>query len=442
MGAAPRLTRAGVGLATAGLSLLGLGMAFANVELLLLAAFPLLLVALPLARQAKGEPVGARRLSTRTPRRGDAVDMDVHVRVPPRADLVELHVPLPPGVALDEGTNLLLVTRPGANATRLRIRAHGRGRQELGAVEAWLCDASGVLGPRRAQVAPPEALEVTPRAYRAGRVRASRRLPARASADVERARQGVESTDFRELRDYARGDPPKAINWKATARRFSALAGRGPQASTPLVNEYEREGRRVVLVLLDGGAPLRVGTTVETGLDHGVEAALSVAVLFLQQGARVGAAVYGARANASAAPDAGEGQAHHLEKALSPGDPDPVATPQRVLQGLQRHLAGARPTFVVVTRLTPANAPDLADLAERVRVLLGERGEGVPLHVLDVKALGLVPRADPAWDAAALLVEREDEESARLVTAAGARVIPWRPGMEDLRQVLARRGFL
>lgn len=438
--AAPRLTRAGVSLATAGLGLLGLGMALANVELLVLSAIPLLLVALPLARRPKGEPTGARRLSTRTPRRGDTVDVDVHARVPPGAELVEVHAPLPPGVSLEEGTNLLLATRSGAHATRMRIRAHGRGRHELGAIEAWTCDPSGLVGPVRSTLAPPEAIEVTARTFHVGRLRAAPRQ--RAARDLERARLGVESTDFRELRDYARGDPPKSINWKATARRFSATAGRGPASSTPLVNEYEREGRQAILMLLDGGPALRIGTTMETGLDHGVEAALGVAGLFLQQGARVGGAVFNAKANPPTPPQSGAGQAVHLEKALQPGDPDAEAKPQRVLQSLQRHLSGARPLLFVVTRLTPHNAPDLVELAERVRVLLGERGAGLPVHVLDVKALDLVPRDDPSWDAAALAVAQDDEAAARTLRDAGVRVTPWRPGAEDLRQILARRGFL
>lgn len=440
--ALPRLTRAGVSLATAGLGLVGLGMALGNLELLALGVFPLLLVALPLARRPARDPTGQRRLGTRTPRRGDPLDVEIHLRVPEGAELVEVHAPLPPGVALEEGTNLLLATRPGLLAARFRIRAHGRGRQELGAVEAWTLDPTGLVGPRKAVIAPAETLEVTPRSVRAQRVRGALRNDARrAVPDLEQARLGVGSTDFRELRDYAWGDPPKSINWKATARRLSGNAGRDA-AATPLVNEYEREGRRTVLVLLDGGPALRVGTTMETGLDHGVEAALGLAALLLSRGARVGAATYNAKANPSAPPDAGEGQIPHLEKALSPGEPDREHAAQKVLQGLQRHLSGARPVLVVVTRITPATADELVALAERVRVLLGERRRGLPLHVLDVRALRLVPQGDPAWDAAAELVAREDEEAARRVREAGVRVIPWRPGLEDLRQVLARRGIV
>ena len=441
MGAeAPRLTRAGVALATAGLGLVGLGIALGNLELLALGAFPLLLLAIPLATRPRADPTGARRLSTRTPRRGDPVDVDMHVRVPEGTSVVEVHMPLPPGVSLEEGTNLLLATRAGATATRLRIRAHGRGRQEIPPLEAWTLDPTGLLGPRRATLAPAESIEVTPRAFRAERVRGARRQDRRRQA--EDARSGTLSTDFRELRDYAWGDPPKSINWKATARRFSSLAGRGDAAGTPLVNEYEREGRRAALVLLDGGPALRVGTTRETGLDHGVEAALSLASVLLQQGARVGAATYNAKANPPAAPEAGAGQFPQVEKALSPGEPDAALTPQKTFQSLQGHLAGTRPSILVVTRITPANADELADLAERVRVLLGERRARLPLDVLDVRALDLAPADDLAWEGAARVVEREDEEAARRVRDAGARVIPWRPGSEDLRQTLARRGFL
>lgn len=53
---------------------------------------------------------------------------------------------------------------------------------------------------------------------------------------------GSRSTDFSEVREYLPGDPLKFINWKATARR-----------GKPLVNEFEREGKRSVFIYIDTG---------------------------------------------------------------------------------------------------------------------------------------------------------------------------------------------
>lgn len=434
-----KLTRAGVGLATAGLALLGLGMGMGNLELLVLSAIPILLLATSLASQPEGRPTGARGLSTRTPRRSDLVEVEVRFDPPAGADIVEVHAPLPAGFSLESGSNVVLATRH--RVFRFRVRAHARGSHDVGAVRAETIDPRGLVAPLTTDIAPPEALTVTPRAFHADKLR--RRIRGRARMllpDREEARVGAGSTDFRELREYAWGDPPKSINWKATARRVSAQGGKAGRSQAPLVNEYEKEGRSTVFVLLDGGADMRVGTALENGLDHAVEASLSAARLFMLRGARVGAATFGAKSALPAPPDAGSGHVHRIERALAPGEPDAEQTPTRVLATLQRHLAGARPVMLVITRVTPRNVASLRELVRHMRVLTGGRGgRASPVYIIDVRALGLAPTGSPAWDAARNIVEAEDAEAARELTSAGARVVPWRPGVEDFRAALVRR---
>ncbi|HEX2022423.1 MAG TPA: hypothetical protein VHH36_06900, partial [Candidatus Thermoplasmatota archaeon] len=200
-----RLTRAGAALATAGLALLGLGMATANLELLVLSVLPLALVGHALAARSRRAPSGSRTVSTRTPRRGDPLDVEARVALPGASDLVEVHVPLPGPFALEQGTNLHLFAGKGERALRFRARSEGRGRHVLPPVTAETLDPSGLLAARASVLAPEETIEVTPRTY-AGRVVRGR---AEAALQIERlrARTGVGSSDFRELRDYAWGDP-------------------------------------------------------------------------------------------------------------------------------------------------------------------------------------------------------------------------------------------
>lgn len=431
-----KLTRAGVALASTGLALLGLGMGMANLELLVLSSIPLLVLAASLAARGPGAATGGRTLSTRTPRRGDTIDVEVRATPAEGAAIVELHQPVPPGFGLDAGRNVALLTGPGR--ARFRLRAHARGSHALAPARAERIDPRGLLAPEVADITPPEKIEVTPRSFSAERLRRHVRGRVRVLVpDREEARAGVGSTDFRELREYLWGDPPKSINWKATARRLSTLGRQGGAAQTPLVNEYEKEGRSTVLILLDGGAGMRVGTSLETGLDHAVEAALAAARLMLARGARVGAATFGARAAAPAPPDAGAGQLHGLERALSPGEPDDAITPSHVLSALQRHLAGSRPVILVITRITPTSAPEIAELVRRVRVLLRERRRTV--WVVDVRPLDLAPAPRAGLDAARRIVEAEDAAAAQEVAQAGARVVPWRPATEDFRSALFRR---
>jgi len=195
-------------------------------------------------------------------------------------------------------------------------------------------------------------------------------------------------------------------------------------------------------VLLDGGPALRVGTSLETGLDHGVEAALGAARYFLARGARVGAATYGASAPPPAPPEAGSGQEHGLVRALSPGEADAERTLARTLRALHPHLVGAKPLLVLVTRVTPRNVEDITDTARRVRALSKERHKRLRgILVVDVRALDLAPAPSAPWQAARDLVEREDAAAARALAQAGVRIAPWRPGTEDLRTALSRGGM-
>ena len=440
-----RLTRAGVSLASAGFTLLALGLGMANLELLLLSAFPLFLLALSLARRPTDAPLVERTLSTLAPRRGEPFDMTIRIAAgAAAASVIEAHAPLPASFVLEEGSNLAQRAGVGdAASVSARVRASARGRHTLEPVRVETIEPTGLVGPRVEDATDAAVVEVAPRSYAIRRVRArARRASGDLMSDLENARLGVDSTDFRELREYVRGDPPSAIHWKATARRLSALGKRGGRMANPLVSEYEKEGKRTVIVLLDGGPALRVGTSLETGLDHGVEAALGAAKFFLARGARVGAATYGASSHPPSPPEAGSGQEHSLERSLSPGELDPENSLARTLRALHPHLAGARPLLVVVTRVTPRNADELADAAQRIRALSKERRRRLRgLLVVDVRALDLAPAPSTPWETARELVHREDAAAATRVAQAGARVVGWRPGVEDLRTALSRGGM-
>ena len=95
-----------------------------------------------------------------------------------------------------------------------------------------------------------------------------------------RARLGPHSTDFISIRDYSVGDPYKFINWKASSRLASN--------DKLLVNEYEREGLRTFLFVLDRGQSMRRGSVEENPLEYGIAFILSYAKILLNYGINVG----------------------------------------------------------------------------------------------------------------------------------------------------------
>jgi uncharacterized protein (DUF58 family) len=96
---------------------------------------------------------------------------------------------------------------------------------------------------------------------------------------TSRARLGPHSTDFVTIRDYTVGDPYKFITWKASSRATQDKL---------LINDYEREGLRTFLFVLDRGLSMRRGTLEENPLEYGIAFILSYSRILLDQGMNVG----------------------------------------------------------------------------------------------------------------------------------------------------------
>jgi len=97
------------------------------------------------------------------------------------------------------------------------------------------------------------------------------------------ARLGGPGVEFFGLREYQPGDPPRWINWRASARHKETL----------YANEFQQERVADVGIVLDGREKtnwLRDGHSL---FEHSVLAAASLADAFLSQGNRVGLLSYG-----------------------------------------------------------------------------------------------------------------------------------------------------
>jgi len=84
-------------------------------------------------------------------------------------------------------------------------------------------------------------------------------------------------TEFDSLREYNPGDEFRSVNWKATAR-----AGR------PIINQYQVEQSRDLMLLLDCGRLMHTEIEGRPRLDRYLDAAVHLAYLALSQKDRVG----------------------------------------------------------------------------------------------------------------------------------------------------------
>ncbi len=137
----------------------------------------------------------------------------------------------------------------------------------------------GVLNAKRAIIVQPHPLFVR----KIKNHKSVSRIPMPLDA---RFRFGIPTTDFKEIRDYGPGDNFRDINWKASAKHLSV---RNPKF---LVNDYEKEGKKVVWIFLDSATHMALGTTVNNTMEYAIRAALGFSNFYIERDCRVGFCVY------------------------------------------------------------------------------------------------------------------------------------------------------
>lgn len=87
------------------------------------------------------------------------------------------------------------------------------------------------------------------------------------------ARERGDSGAFESLREYVRGDDPRRIDWKATARRAQPAARR----SRAIVRRYEAERSQSVALVVDAGRLMAESFEGRERLDHALAASVVLA---------------------------------------------------------------------------------------------------------------------------------------------------------------------
>lgn len=238
------------------------------------------------------------------------------------------------------------------------------------------------------------------------------------------ARQGGPGVEFFDVREYQRGDSPRQINWRLTARHPEGL----------FANQYEQERVVDVGIILDG----RLRTNEFGGrsiFEHSVLAAAALAEAFLAAGNRVGMLFYGRHIHWTM-PGYGKVQGERILHDLSRLD----AGEGQVLQELYipRRLFPAFSQLVVITPLT---GDDFAPLVE-----MRWRGYSVLVISPDPVAFeleGLTP--SPAVKLAGRIAHMQRQVLMRRLRGAGIHVVDWdvaRPFEQVARGALERRQIM
>jgi len=209
---------------------------------------------------------------------------------------------------------------------------------------------------------PPELLRI-------GAVRLERTTPL--PGETHSRRVG-ESGEFHGIRPARPDDPPRQINWRATAR-----AGR------PLANEYDLDKTGDILILLDA-RPTPLGASVDERLfSVSRAAAVGLSDSFLRVKSRVGVGVFGEFLDVVPL-STGRTQRIRIEMALKRAHLSPIRAPaERCAVSVRRHFPPGL-TTVVFSSLSDDSSEDLSPYLRR---------RGFPAVVLSPSPLPILSAA-------------------------------------------------
>jgi uncharacterized protein (DUF58 family) len=279
-----------------------------------------------------------------------------------------------------------------------------RGRHPLGPVRLETRDAMGLRS--REELLPLEALiSVLPRVDRIERLEV---LPRNTGAGfgMVHARTGGAGAEFFGTREYAPGDRPRRVNWRAT-ERWDRL----------VTNIYDEERSADIGIILDARSASEVRIHGSSLFEYSVRMAASLADGFLRHGNRVGLLCYG-RGLEWVFPGYGREQWSRIMVALCTAAPsDHVVFAE--FRNLPLRLFRPRSQLVVVSPVMTQDVPTLRYL----------RTLGFDLLVVSPDPMafesGSAGPGDPTWTLARQIVAARRDAVFTMLRRSGARVVEW-----------------
>ncbi|MFC1942229.1 DUF58 domain-containing protein [Chloroflexota bacterium] len=367
---------------------------------------------------------------------GDVVKIEWEVTISDGFGVVSLFQELPGHFALVEGNNLKVCWKgwgPRTIAFEYKVRCAKRGSYILPPLQWEARHALGLTQTRRDILGEPVELVVQPKILNLRRIRGVAGIATSPFPVIDIAKIGVATTDFREIRQYVRGDPVKDINWKATARKSAQ------GQSWPLVNEYEVEGKKAVWLFLDAASYLEVGTDIENVFEYCLEAASGVAYYFTDRGYRVGMYIYNDGSKLFY-PDTGKKQFLKISRELIKlKTTDQVDEFPSAVEKCRHYILGYNPLCIIITRLDSNAGESVVRGVVKLRQFRGRRRRKLPVMVINVAGYHVIPKLDLYDENTALMLQLQNRPLAQQLRRLGTSVLEWNPGRENFSTALLRQ---
>lgn len=477
------LTRDVLELVVSSFAFLVVGMFLGNLTLIVLGLFPTVFLAIGLLI-GQPEEVEIRRGGEDLKIWVDGqVRDDVTVSVKGGVGPVTVGDLLPKSFRLDEGSNFKVLWKGLGDveaAFSYTATCAKRGLYELDSVAWETRHPLGITQNRLGGYPAPRTYIVQPRPLFVRRIRERKALTRVPMPMEARIKFGVPTTDFLEIRDYTSGDSYRMINWKATARLMSA-------APRPLqVNEYEREGKKVVWIFLDSASHMALGTTVKNTLEYAIQATLGLTHFYLSRECRVGLCIYdydayqwegtfqrirplpdlapalapleqmeeptpatGAEAALSEArpqlrrrivfPDIGRRQQFKIMREMLNVDIRySDESLKEAIHSCRGHIIGTRPLFIIITMIDAAKTRGLLNGIRELHRYSVRRRRRPNIIVFNVRGYSVAAQS-PEEEIAAELLEFHNRPVYAALRRLGATVVSWNPKAQSFAQALLKQ---
>ena len=212
---------------------------------------------------------------------GDTVDGSYTLQSHwPRAMTVDLIDHPSPLVSGGAGRTFTTIAPRTARTLAFQITGEIRGRAPLGPVGVRVRSRVGLVSARYLFAAD-DSIMVIPSLSGVRRFRMLAMQHRLETAGVRSLRRRGEGLSFANLREYAVGDDPRRIDWKATARRAQLIT-----------REYTVERAQTVITLIDAGRGMTQLAHTRSRFEHALSAALILTDIAANAGDRVGSLVF------------------------------------------------------------------------------------------------------------------------------------------------------
>lgn len=250
---------------------------------------------------------------------------------------------------------------------------------------------------------------------------------------------GMTTHEFKEVRMYYPGDPFKAINWKVTSRNLF----RGK--IYPVVNEFEKEGKKTVYIFLDTSTTMNYGTKSRNVIEYSIEAVNGLADHYLGENCMVSLISFGEKEIFVPA-GAGKRQYHRILRELMKirDNSEKKGSIKKKATGLdtvvfsnREHFLGVRPLFIVVTRFCGSNSEPLRKAVEDMSRYTVKNGKLPSIMLINILGYELKIKKDTERQAAVVIEAFVNLMSKEIKNRC--IWIDWNPAKESLTSALLKQ---